>query len=201
VSSKAHTKASKSERAAARRAAAVRRKRIRNGVLAGVGVAAVMVVALLMIGGGGTATGITEPEAWDLPVLGGEDRRLALADLDGKPTVAVFFASWCAECWDELPGLAVLSEELGGEVDFVGINIQAGGRGGGMAESTGIDVWPLVRDVGGNDGRGLSTAFGARGMPLTVIYSADGTVADVQLGAQLAPQLRAKLVGLFGIGA
>ena len=105
--------------------------------------------------------------------------------------ILLFQAAW----------LAALSAELGPEVDFVGVNSQDGGRGGGMAETTGIDAWPLVRDVGGNDGRGLSAAFGARGMPLTVIYDAEGAVADVQLGAQLAPQLRAKLVGLFGIGA
>jgi len=199
VSRKAQERSRKSERTEARRQAAVRKKRIRIGLIGGGAAVVVVLLAVLIFTGGATATGVTDPAAWDLPALETEER-VALADFTGKPTVAVFFASWCAECWDELPGLATLAEELGTEVDFVGINSQDGGRGSGMASETGIDAWPVGRDVGGNDGRGLSTAFGARGMPLTVIYDASGNVIDVQLGAQHAPELRSKLQAFFQIG-
>lgn len=119
-------------------------------------------------------------EAWDLPALDGEGR-VALADFAGKPTVAAFFASWCEVCEDEIPEYLALSEEIGDRVNFVGINTLDNGSGMSDAEKWGIaGVWPLARDIGNGNGSSLGQViFGARGMPMTVIYSADGSVAQV----------------------
>ncbi len=196
--SKQQAQSRRAAEAAARRTAA-RRKRVIRNVAIGGGALALVAVALLVFRPGPAPTGVAAPEAWELPALSG-DEVIALEDFAGKPTVAAFFASWCPHCQRELPGFAALSAELSDEVNWVGINTQDSGRGSGLARSSGIDAWPIARDVGGGDQRDLSTAFQARGMPLTVIYTPDGTVADVTRGAMTATTLRGKLTELFGVG-
>lgn len=125
----------------------------------------------------------TSAEAWDLPELEGEGR-VALADFRGKPTVAAFFAEWCTVCEVEIPEFLTLSQHLGDRANFVGINTQDNAGGLGDARRWGIDdAWPLARDVGNGNASSLSAAtFGARGMPMTVVYDAEGAVAHVQRG-------------------
>ncbi len=161
---------------------------------------ALVVVAVLALSGGETTDGVTATDGWDLPALDGEGR-VTLADFQGKPTVAAFFASWCVICQRELPGFGQLSREIGNEVNFVGINTMNNGSGLPFANAHGIGHWPLARDVGMLDGRQLATNFGARGSPTTVIYDSDGQVVDVTLGVLTANQLEAKLAAFFGVGS
>ena len=161
---------------------------------------ALVVVAVFALSGGETAEGVTATDGWDLPALDGEGR-VTLADFQGKPTVAAFFASWCVICQRELPGFGQLSREIGNEVNFVGINTMNNGSGLPFANAHGIGHWPLARDVGMLDGRQLATNFGARGSPTTVIYDSDGQVVDVTLGVLTANQLEAKLAAFFGVGS
>ena len=177
----------------------IRKQRLQK-VGMGVGVAVAIVGLVFLFRPGPGLTGTTSPTAWDLPALQGEGR-VTLAQFSGKPTVAAFFASWCPHCQRELPGFAALANQLGDEVNFVGINTQDSGNGTNLARRSGIDGWPLARDIGGRDGRSLSVAFGARGMPLTVIYGPDGSVADVNLGVIDATRLLGKLQSMFGVGA
>jgi len=51
------------------------------------------VIILLTFTEGDSAVGSAETDSWDLPALDGEGR-VALADFQGKPTVAAFFANW-----------------------------------------------------------------------------------------------------------
>ena len=187
---------------AAREAArkkAKRRQQIRTGLI-GLGVVAVIALAIVVIRPASSLTGVTTQTGWDLPGLHDTESRITLDQFAGKPTVAAFYASWCPHCQRELPGFAALSREIDDDVNFVGINSQDSGGGKGLAASSGIDAWPLARDVGGRDGRNLSvTAFGARGMPLTVIYGPNGEVADITQGPMTAGQLLTKLETLFGI--
>ena len=193
------TSGSKKARAAERRRQAQRKKLFtRIGLaLAGIGV---VVVFIFAFSSGDQAICVTETDSWDLPQLDGEGR-VTLAQFEGKPTVAAFFASWCTVCQRELPGFARLSLVIGDEVNFVGINTINNGSGLPFARQAGIDHWPLARDVGLLDGRQLATNFGARGSPTTVIYDDTGKVVDVNLGGMTAGQLADKLDQFFGISS
>lgn len=183
----------------ATRQAAERQRKIRNALI-GVGVVALTAVAFVAFKPGPGATGTTTQTAWDLPSLYDGEQRVTLADFQGKPTVAAFFASWCPHCQRELPGFAALSTQIDDQVNFVAINTQDSGNGKSLAESSGIDAWPVARDIGGTNGNSLSTgAFSARGMPLTVIYGPNGDVADITRGAMSADQLFSKLQTLFDV--
>lgn len=175
------------------------RKRTIRGVLIGGGVLVALVAALVLLWPS-PEVGDTSAEAWDLPALDGDDR-IAIADFRGKPTVAAFFASWCEVCESEIPEFLEVSQEVGDQVQFVGIDTQDGGTGLGDAEKWGIaGVWPLAKDIGGTNGSGLSTGtFGMRGSPMTAFYDADGTVVHVQRGGISGAQLKGAIQDLFGI--
>lgn len=117
------------------------------------------------------------------------------ADFRGKPTVAAFFASWCEVCESEMPELLALSEEVGEDINFVGIDMMDNGDGLGDAEKWGlVGRWPLAIDIGNGNGSALSAlTFGARGSPLNVLYSPDGEVVHVQLGAISRSQILQEL--------
>jgi len=186
----------------AERARVVRRNRIFRNSALGVVAAAVFVFAFLALGGTGTAlTGDTGATTWDLPGLADTEERIGLADFRGKPTVAAFFASWCTVCEAEIPGFVALSDQLGDQVNWVGINSQDNGAGMGDARKWGLDArWPLARDIGGTTGSNLSTGtFGMRGSPLTVVYDEVGEIVHVQRGGITAEQLMQILQQAFGV--
>lgn len=164
------------------------------------GAIGVVLAGLLVVLWPEPAVGNTTATGWDLPQLDG-DGRVAIADSRGTPTVAAFFASWCDVCEHEIPDYLAVSQQVGDQVHFVGIDTQDNGSGLGDAERWGIaGVWPLARDIGGSNGSGLSTGtFGARGSPMTVFYDEDGTVVHVQQGGLSAQQLLDTLDRLFGV--
>ena len=189
----AQRRAAKTREVEERRRKEARHKTIR---FVGGGFAVVVIIGLFLVSvWPEPAAGNTSEEAWDLPALEG-DGRVALADFAGKPTVVAFFASWCEVCEEEIPQLLALSREIGDEVNFVAINSQDNGRGIGDAEKWGIaGEWPLANDIGGSNGSGLSSGtFGMRGMPLNLIYNAEGILVHVQPGG-LSPSAALSLLG------
>lgn len=197
---KSQQRAEKARAAEERRRKETRQRAMRTGIG---GIVAVAVVALIVVSvWPEPAIGDTTEEAWDLPELDG-DGRVALADFAGKPTVVAFFASWCTVCEEEIPQLLALSEEIGDEVNFVGINSQDNGRGTGDAEKWGIaGRWPLAKDIGNGNGSGLSgQTFGMRGMPLNLIYDAAGNLVHVQRGGLSTQNAVALLTELTEYGA
>jgi thiol-disulfide isomerase/thioredoxin len=190
----------RSQERAAAKAKAQRTKMIK--VWGGIAAAVIAVVALVALTWPEPDVGSTAAESWDLPALEGSER-IALSDFEGKPTVVAFFASWCEVCEDEIPGFVTLSHEIGDEINFVGINTQDNGNGGGDADKWGMTgAWPIARDIGGRSQSGLATnTFGARGMPLTVIYDDSGSVVHIQRGGISADGLVSLLEQLVGFSA
>lgn len=184
----------------ARRAAAERSRRRQRATwwaAGALGIAALIGLLVVSSGASGGGAGNSDPEAFDLPAID-DEARIRLADFEGKPVVVNFFASWCTSCDFELPGFSRVSDELRGEVTFVGVNALETGDPLDMPERHGITWWPLARDIGsrGND---LHAALGGRGMPITAFYDADGTLVHVDPGALDEATLRERIATLYGI--
>jgi thiol-disulfide isomerase/thioredoxin len=108
-------------------------------------------------------------------------------DFAGQPIVLNFFAEWCAPCVDEMPELQAASEELAGEVQFLGMDTNDSiERGREIAEETGV-TYTLAHDPSGDD---IAVAFGVQAMPTTVFIDADGRVVRTWAGRIRADQLR-----------
>lgn len=171
---------------------------LRGAVLAVVTVATIFVALRASPQAAPASTVTTQPTAWQLPRLAGGGQ-LALSSLRGHPVVVNFFASWCTACQGELPGLAVVSQKLRGTVTFAGIDSEETGNGLAMARQYGVDWWPLAVDSGGAGNSGLHDALGARGMPLTAFYDANGRLLAVVTGAISEDDLRTRLHTLYGV--
>ncbi|MGI8792936.1 MAG: TlpA family protein disulfide reductase [Acidimicrobiales bacterium] len=161
------------------------------------GVAALIGLAVLAGSGSGGGSGESDPAAFDLPAIEGDDR-VRLVDFRGKPVVVNFFASWCTACDFELPGFAHVSDELRDQVTFVGVAALETGDPMTMPERHGITWWPLAQDIGSR-GNEFHAAVGGRGMPVTAYYDDTGNLLHVETGAIDEATLRERVTSLYQI--
>ncbi len=98
---------------------------------------------------------------------------MTLADFQGKHVLVNFWATWCSPCRKEMPQLAELQEELGGET-FEVVTI-ATGRNPLPAidrffEEIGVDNLPKYLDPRSK----LARDAGVLGLPITLILDPEG---------------------------
>lgn len=192
---------------ARRRAQRSQTRRVVVALVSVLAVAAIAVGLITLTGDGdeqaATAGGVsTEVEAWVLPAMGStadQQDTVALADFAGQPTIVNFFASWCTACDVELPAFVSVTEQLGDQVQFVGVASQETGDPMFMPERHGLDgLWPLARDAG-PDGSGLTRGLGARGMPVTAFYDDEGGLLHRHVGALTESSLLDTIAELYGV--
>lgn len=147
---------------------------------------------------GGIASGI-DLSGTQAPDFEFEPLRVAGAegsdDLDfadhraGRPMIVNFFGSWCAPCVQEMPDLQSVSEEMAGEVVFLGLAERDTVEDAlEIVDRTGV-TYDIGRDPGGD----ILTAFEGLAMPTTVFIAADGTITSVHSGALSADDLRTRI--------
>ncbi|KHL15099.1 thiol-disulfide isomerase/thioredoxin [Mumia flava] len=100
-----------------------------------------------------------------------------LAGLPGTPTVINLWASWCGPCRDELPELARLHTEAGGQVAVLGVDYRDPDPLGAIALAADSGVtYPLVSDPD----EAVRDALGVIGLPQTVFVDASGTIVATE---------------------
>jgi len=109
---------------------------------------------------------------------------LHLADSTGKIRVVNFWATWCFPCREEMPTLDALQKALGGD-DFEVLTIATGFNDlGGIErflEQAEVTALPIRLDPDSS----LGNAYGAIGLPLTVILNREGQeIARLTGGAE-----------------
>jgi thiol-disulfide isomerase/thioredoxin len=145
--------------------------------------------------GAGTSTSASALPDLSLPCLGG-GAEVSLRRLTGKPTVLNLWASWCPPCKEELPAFARLSTAGRGKLQVVGVaSKDIPGRSVEYAGQTALP-FPSLQDEPGSLLRSLRRV----GLPVTVLLTADGSVADVYQGAPLTDTtLRALVRAKLGV--
>ena len=185
-------------------AARQRSRRVRVGLVSGVGVVVLAgAISLAFMGGSSSAGDNSTAAAWVLPKLG-QSGTVSLASLRGKPVVVNMFASWCTTCQEELPAFASAAQRLKGKVVFVEVNSLDTGNGQGMARQFGLSQAGAIvlSDVGGAQNSGLHDALGGgNNMPVSAFYSATGQLLNSHVGGFTSSTLQSELQQLYGTTA
>jgi len=109
-------------------------------------------------------TSFTDPEGGDFQ----------LSDFAGKTVLVNFWATWCAPCRKEMPMLAELQSEFGGD-SFEVVTIATGRNAipgiRKFFEETGVSNLPLYLDPR----QKLAREMGVLGLPISVILDAGGS--------------------------
>ena len=136
----------------------------------------------------------TPMPAPDFTVYDAGGNAVSFAELmGGKPTVLNFWASWCGPCRSEMPHFQEAYERLGGEVNFVMVNMTDGQRETqeSAAEYVSESGWtfPVYFD------RDLDAAitYGAYSLPQTYLINAEGRLVAGAAGAMSAEMLQTGL--------
>jgi thiol-disulfide isomerase/thioredoxin len=109
----------------------------------------------------------------DVAFMGADGARHSLAEFKGKYVLLNLWAPWCAPCVKELPALAKLKSAVpGGRFDVIAVDV---GRGTAADARSFLDAHgagPLATYV--DSDLALLRAFGAFGLPLTVLIDPQG---------------------------
>ena len=139
---------------------------------------------------GSAAVGSPAP-AVDMVAFNGDP--VALSQFEGTPVVLNFWATWCPFCVAEMPDFEKVNQAAGGQVQFIGVNLQDdAGAADDLVGETGV-TYLLTRDPRGV----VYSAFGGVAMPTTVFIGADGIVDEIVTGALTEGQLSNKVVQHF----
>jgi len=115
-----------------------------------------------------------------LPDLAG--KQVALKTWQGKVLVVNFWATWCAPCRREIPGLiAIQRERAANGLQIVGIAVDQADKVQTYAKEMGIN-YPIL--VAGMEGASLSRELGNRtgALPFTIVLDRGGQVVKSHLG-------------------
>lgn len=138
-------------------------------------------------GGAGVARAGDEETIPDFSVIDLHGRTWTRAELDGRPVVINFWATWCPPCREELPELQRLSDTYAGDgLVVLLVDVQESEADvRAYLDEKGIDL-PCIIDVDG----GISRRFHVNNLPTNVLVRPDGTVGGRIVGWQGPNHLR-----------
>ncbi|GAB3750099.1 TlpA family protein disulfide reductase [Lysobacter olei] len=118
-----------------------------------------------------------------------EGGTVRLSEMTGRPMVVNLWATWCPPCRREMPVLAD-GQARNPSVEFVFVNQGEGEQVvRDYLEKGGLQLRNVVLDPFS----GVSQATGARGLPTTLFFDAEGRLADVHMGELTRAGLAQKL--------
>jgi thiol-disulfide isomerase/thioredoxin len=116
-----------------------------------------------------------------------------LYELRGAPVVVNLWASWCGPCRTETPAFVAAAKRCGDRVQFLGVDYQDQRAGAiDFLERYAVS-YPSVTDAGE-----IHDRLGFVGLPDTVFYAADGSIASTWSGPITADALDERLAQLTG---
>lgn len=138
------------------------------------------------ISGDGRVTQLLPEEREDPIVLSGEDldgEVLDVEDFRGKPVVIVVWGAWCPPCRAEAPDVVAAAEQLGEDVQFVGIDIRDSSPEQAKSFVRTFDVpYPSFYSPDGKAMLPLSGTLTPNSVPSFVVLDQEGRVAASILG-------------------
>lgn len=134
----------------------------------------------------------------EVALLDETEAERSLSDYKGKVVLLNFWATWCAPCRKEMPGLDALQAEMGGD-DFAVVTIATGRNPVPLItrffDETGVKHLPKLRDPR----QQLAGQMGIVALPVTVILDRNGAEVARLIGdaAWDAPEAKAVIAALI----
>jgi thiol-disulfide isomerase/thioredoxin len=124
-----------------------------------------------------------------------EGNALSLADHRGKPVVLVVWGSWCGDCRLEAPMVQEAADELGDDVQFLGLNLRDASPANAQAyvRNFGID-YPSFYSPDGDVIEAFPGVLSIQTIPAFVVLDDEGRVAASILGRLPSKQTLVDLV-------
>ena len=125
-----------------------------------------------------------EAASADVEVVNEVGHEHILADfLPGEPAILHFWATWCAPCREELPGLAAYANDLAehglrDRLIIIAVEPSPREKIDDFLIDLGLDAFVTLQDRGNKSG----AVFGLFGMPATMLLDAEGRVVGQQSG-------------------
>ena len=135
-------------------------------------------------------------KAPDFSMTDSEGNTVKLSDLlkNGKPIVLNFWASWCGPCKSEMPEFETVYKDLGGDVQFVMLNMTDGQRETKETAASYVAqqgyTFPVFFDTERQAG---AYAYGITGIPTTFFIDKDGYIVSSWQSAMTEQNLRSKI--------
>jgi len=110
-----------------------------------------------------------------------DGKSVSLADFQGKPAIINLWATWCRPCLKEMPSLDRLQAGLKGKLAVAAVSQDRGGadKVEPFVKSLGLESLQVYVDPTS----GVGHAFGARGLPTSIVIDAKGDVVGRVEGA------------------
>ena len=122
---------------------------------------------------------LSENTAPDFVVYNDNADAVKLSDFFGKPIVLNFWASWCGPCKSEMPAFQQAYEDLGGQVQFLMVNVgELVDEATNFLSTTGY-TFPVLFDVNG----AAAYAYQISAIPATFFINAQGEIVNSHVGA------------------
>jgi thiol-disulfide isomerase/thioredoxin len=141
---------------------------------------------------------LSNQKAPDFTMTDIDGTRVTLSSLiaKGKPIVLNFWASWCPPCREEMPEFNEVYKEIGGEVQFIMLDLADGQRetvqkGAQYVKDQGFS-FPVYFDTE----KEAALAYGIRFIPTTVLIKINGYIENGAQGSIDGETLR-KGIGLI----
>lgn len=126
----------------------------------------------------------------DFTVYDLDGNPVSLSGFFGKPIVLNFWASWCGPCKMELPDFQETYDELGGEVQFLIVNLTDGSRETVETASAYLEEQGYTLPVYYDTQLSAATAYGVNAIPCTYFIDAQGRAVARSSGAINAETLQ-----------
>ena len=125
--------------------------------------------------------------------------KVTLDEKIGKPVVVNFWATWCPPCKAELPHFEKLYKELGGEVEFMMVDMTDGER------ETVDDVKDFVKENGYtfpvycDSDQNAAMTYSVYSIPVTLFIDKDGNLSDMRIGMLDEETLKSGIEKIKGV--
>lgn len=122
-------------------------------------------------------------KAANFEVVSEKNKRVKLSEMQGKPVVVNFWASWCGPCKSEMPYFDAMYEKYGEDIEFMMVNMTDGAQETKEAASSFIQFqgykFPVYYDVS----MSAAKAYDVTGIPATYFIDKEGYIVSSAKGA------------------